>query len=163
MADAAVAVGGLAREIRDEVPAVHKWLNSALATVQSLRDEVSGVRGAVQPMSDDLDALRTAFAGTNDELERLREGFVPELHAVRSAADGIHEEVLRQRESIDHLNADIAEMGRLLTAGLQTMQKTLEPLVRDAHEVREVVEPLQTATERVGRVAERLPGPGRKR
>jgi hypothetical protein len=41
--------------------------------------------------------------------------------------------------------------------------KTLSRMVGDLNEVREVVEPLQTATERVGRIAERIPGPGRKR
>jgi hypothetical protein len=43
------------------------------------------------------------------------------------------------------------------------LNATTRRLARDADEVREVVEPLQTATERVGRMAEKLPGPGRKR
>jgi hypothetical protein len=38
--------------------------------------------------------------------------------------------------------------------------KTLSRMVGDLNEVREVVEPLQTATERVGRIAERIPGQG---
>ena len=54
-------------------------------------------------------------------------------------------------------------MGQRLAERLSALQQTLKPLVRDADELREVVQPLQTATERVGRLAERLPGPGRKR
>jgi hypothetical protein len=38
----------------------------------------------------------------------------------------------------------------------------MAPLERDLVEMREVVEPLQPAAERMGRLAERLPGPGRK-
>lgn len=160
MADAAVSVGALARDLRAEVRPLKRWMDEAADTVASLRDQVSGVRAAVQPMSRDLDALRAAFAGTNAELERLREQFVPELGRVRDAAGGLHEEVKRQRELIDALNAQIKEM---LAGGLATLNETIKPLVKDADEVREVVEPLQSATERVGRVAERLPGPGRKR
>jgi hypothetical protein len=37
----------------------------------------------------------------------------------------------------------------------------VDRLEQDADEMREVVEPLQAATERVGRVAQRLPGGGR--
>lgn len=50
----------------------------------------------------------------------------------------------------------------MLGTALSTLIETFKPLVRDVDEVREVVEPLQSATERVGRLAERLPGPGRK-
>jgi hypothetical protein len=46
---------------------------------------------------------------------------------------------------------------------MTSLIERLTPMVRDLDEVREVVEPLQTATERVGRIAERIPGPGRKR
>lgn len=69
----------------------------------------------------------------------------------------------RQRELIDALTAQIKKMGERLAAGITTLNATIEPLVNDADEVREVLEPLQRATERMGRVAERLPGPGRKK
>ena len=114
-------------------------------------------------MSDDLDGLRRAFAGTNAELERLRKEFIPQLAGVRAAADGLHTEVQRQRELISALNAQVKEMGERLAGEITTLTATIQPLVKDAAEVREVVEPLQSATERVGRVAERLPGPGRKK
>jgi hypothetical protein len=37
---------------------------------------------------------------------------------------------------------------------------TIQVLVREADQVRQVVEPLQSATDRVGRVADKLPGAG---
>jgi hypothetical protein len=89
----------------------------------------------LKPMSDDLDGLRQAFEGSNEELAKLREAIAPELRGIRDAAEPLHGELGRQRESIDELDDDL----------------------------RDVVEPLQPAAERLGRLAERLPGPGRKR
>ncbi len=54
-------------------------------------------------------------------------------------------------------------MGQLLGGELAALRSILKALLSDVDKVREVVEPMQTATERVGRLAERLPGPGRKR
>lgn len=155
--------GGLASDLRREISPLKQWMKDASAVLVLLRDELSGVRRAVGPMSEDLDALRGAFAGTNDELEQLCAQLVPELRSVGSAVDGVHEEVHGERELIENLNTQIQEMGQLLATGLATMTETIKPLVRDADEVRDVVEPLQAATERVGRVAQRLPGPGCKR
>ena len=69
----------------------------------------------------------------------------PELRGIRDAAEPLHGELGRQRESIDRLPQAIA------------------PLEEELGEMRDVVEPLTPAAERVGRLAERLPGPGRKR
>jgi chromosome segregation ATPase len=163
IADAAVSIGALAGELRPAVGPVMKWAQHVDATLESLRDELTGLRGSLEPMSEDLDALRAAFAGSNEQLARLRESVVPELGGVRVAAEGLHEEVRRQRELIDALDTHLEEMGQLLAGRLSALLDTLKPLARDADELREVVQPLQTATERVGRLAERLPGPGRKR
>ncbi len=129
----------------------------------SIADELAALRAGFEPMSSDLDALRAAFAATTDELQQLRGAFAPELAGVNLAADGLHEEVRRQRELIDKLESTLEEVGQLLDRGIAGLIATLKPVVRDLDEVREVMEPLQTATERVGRVAERFPGPGRKR
>jgi hypothetical protein len=75
----------------------------------------------------------------------------------------LREEVRRQRELIEALNTQIKQMEGELAGGLAAVHKSIAALVEDTGQVRDVVEPLQTATERVGRVAERLPGPGRKR
>jgi chromosome segregation ATPase len=163
IADAAASIAGLASDLGGEVRRAVEWMEHAALTLDSVRDQVSAVRAALEPMSDDLDALRAAFAGTNNELERLRDTFAPALAGIRTAADGLYEEVRRQREGIDALHAQVEKMGQLLGGELSALHVTIKPLVRDAGEVRDVVEPLQTATERVGRLAERLPGPGRKK
>jgi chromosome segregation ATPase len=138
-------------------------VDHSVRTIDSLRDEIAAVRTALEPMNDDLDALRASFASTTDELQKIREVFVPELHAVHVAADGLHDEVRRQRELIEALDASVKALGEAGTEALSKLIDTLRPLVSDAGDVRDVVEPLQTATERVGRIAERLPGKGRKR
>jgi hypothetical protein len=107
----------------------------ALGDLRRIAEAVEGLHQVLKPMSDDLDGLRVAFEGSNEELAKLRAALAPELRGVREAAEPLHGELSRQRESIDALDED----------------------------VREVAEPLAPAAERVGRLAERLPGPGRKR
>ncbi len=162
IADGAAAVGALADDARRELRSLPGSFRHAVATLDSVRDELAALRTGLEPMSDDLDALRTAFAATTEELARLRAEVIPELGGVRGAAGGLHQEVRRQRELIDELQSTLEATGRVLGTALSTLIETLKPLVRDVDEVREVVEPLQSATERVGRLAERLPGPGRK-
>ena len=82
---------------------------------------------------------------------------------MRAAAEGLHLEVERQRAAIDRVDSTHGDLGKNLESRMTSLIETLTPMVRDLDEVREVVEPLQTATERVGRIAERIPGPGRKR
>ncbi len=163
IADAAMSLAALAEAARRELRPLPDAFRHAVATLDSVRDELAALRGGFEPMSDDLDALRSAFAATTQELAQLRQEFIPELGGVRAQAGGIHEEVRRQRELIDELQSTLEEMGRMLEVALATLIETFKPLVRDVDEVREVVEPLQSATERVGRLAERIPGPGRKR
>jgi uncharacterized coiled-coil DUF342 family protein len=110
-----------------------------------IADEVTGLHAVLKPMSADLDGLREAFEGSNEQLAALREAMTPELRGIREAAEPLHGELSRQRESIDRLPQAIA------------------PLEKELGDVRDVVEPLTPAAERVGRLAERLPGPGRKR
>jgi hypothetical protein len=54
-------------------------------------------------------------------------------------------------------------MGQRVTAEMRALRETVKALVRDADDISEVVEPLQSATARVGKVAERLPGGQPKR
>ncbi len=52
------------------------------------------------------------------------------------------------------------QAGAVLTAHLRELTAALVPLEQDVAEVREVVEPLQGVSERVGRLTDRLPGGG---
>lgn len=108
------------------------------ASADVLREEVGEIRDLAEPIPGELDAMRREFGGSNQEIARLREAFMPELMALRGAAEAMRAEV-----------AQLSAVARRL--------------VQDADQVRDVVEPLQSATERMGRVAEKLPGPGRKR
>jgi hypothetical protein len=45
-----------------------------------------------------------------------------------------------------------------VTREIAAFHTTIQVLVREADEMRQVAEPLQGATERVGRVADKLPG-----
>jgi hypothetical protein len=69
---------------------------------------------------------------------------------------------LLEVESVEKLYRALVNVGELLAARLSALHDLLRSLVKDAGEVREMVEPLRGVTERVGRIAERLPGPGRK-
>jgi len=51
-------------------------------------------------------------------------------------------------------------MGQAPAARLEVLTAALTPLLRDVAEIREVVEPLEGVSERVGRLAKRLPGGG---
>ncbi|HLY47816.1 MAG TPA: hypothetical protein VKR21_01350 [Solirubrobacteraceae bacterium] len=48
-----------------------------------------------------------------------------------------------------------------MTTEMKGIGDAVRDLARDADEISDVVEPLQAATERVGRVANRLPGGSR--
>ena len=163
IADAAVALGALASDLRGRLDPVAARLDHAVGTLDSLRDEVAGLHRVLHPMSDDLDALRQAFQGSNEQLAALREALTPELRGVRKAAEPLHGELSRQRESIDALDEDLKAMGEELAAHIDRLPRALAPLQEELGDMRDVAEPLAPAAERVGRLAERLPGPGRKR
>ncbi len=114
-------------------------------------------------MSEDLDRIRVTFAATTEQLEKLRKDMRPELAGVRAATERLDGRVHVQAESLEKLDRSLGQVGELLAGRLSKLQDLLGSLVRDAADVREVVEPLQGATERVGRIAERVPGPGRKK
>jgi methyl-accepting chemotaxis protein len=107
-------------------------------------DDLHRMADAITKMPPLLDALRREFGGSNDEIRRLRDAFTPELAAIREAATGMQTEVQQLTRRIDRLDAGV------------------KSLAADADEIREVVEPLEPAAERLGRLAERFPGPGRK-
>jgi ABC-type transporter Mla subunit MlaD len=138
IADAAVALGALATDLRGRLDPVAARLDHAVDTLDALRDEVAGLHRVLKPMSDDLDG-------------------------VREAAEPLHGELSRQRESIDALDADLKAMGEELAAHIDRLPAALRPLQEELGDMRDVVEPLAPAAERVGRLAERMPGPGRRR
>lgn len=109
-----------------------------------------------------MDALRVEFGRADDEIGRLREALVPEVAAFRASTDGLHDELRQLRELMVAFEADIKDMSHRVTAETHAVHDAIAALVRDAHEITDVVEPLQEATERVGNVASRLPG-GRRR
>jgi septal ring factor EnvC (AmiA/AmiB activator) len=81
---------------------------------------------------------------------------------VREAAEPLHGELSRQRESIDAIDEDLKAMGEKLAERIDRLPRALAPLQEELGDMRDVVEPLAPAAERVGRLAQRLPGPGRK-
>lgn len=163
IAAGAGSIAEFARDLRRLLDPLRGWMDTTATTLESLRDEASGIRAAVGPMSSDLDTLRVEFGRANDEIARLRESVTPEFSAFRASAERLEEEVRRTRELLDLLDGDVKDMGQRVSAEMHALQKTVASLVRDADDIAEVVEPLQAATERVGRVAERLPGGNRKR
>ena len=162
IAHAATVVSGVAREAERQFDPLKKWMDATAVTIESLRDQVSGVRAAVEPMSGDMDALRVEFGRADDEIGRLREALIPEVASFRASADDLHDELRQLRELMVVFEADVKEMGEHLTAEMRAVRQAMSALVRDANEISDVVEPLQEATERVGNVASRLPG-GRRR
>jgi ABC-type transporter Mla subunit MlaD len=131
---------------------------SAAATMRALHEEAAGLRAAFGPLRDDMDALRAAFAGADAELEALRESFVPEVERIRGAVDALRGNVANMPIQLGALDSDFNEIGSRLASELASLHATIYVLVREADEMRQVVEPLQSATERVGRVANKLPG-----
>lgn len=163
ISDTVASIAELAGGVRRQLGPMVKSIEHAVSTLDSMREELAALRAGFEPMSNDLDSLRGAFAATTEELAKLRTSVAPELTGVRAAAEGLHVEVERQRAAIDRVDSTLGDLGKDLESRMTRLIETLSPMVRDLDEVREVVEPLQTATERVGRIAERIPGPGRKR
>ncbi|HET8979549.1 MAG TPA: hypothetical protein VFN87_15405 [Solirubrobacteraceae bacterium] len=144
----------------DEIARLREAFGPELA---ALRESAGGMRSAIEPMVQDVRALRDEFGRANDEIARLGDTFTPELAGLRTSAHGMLEEIGRVRELLTGLDGDIREMGDRVTTEMHALDASVRALVRDADEISDVVEPLQTATERVGRVADRLPGGSRRR
>ena len=104
-----------------------------LEDVHRIADAAEDVRKSLKPLEDDIDGLREAFEGSNRELAALRDAFTP--HFAR-----LHAELLSLR----------AQLG-----------PQIDSMQSDLSDVSDVVEPLEGAAERVGRMADRLPGGGR--
>ena len=79
----------------------------------------------------------------------------------REAAEPLQAELSNQRQSIDGLDAHLEEVGKELSERLTALRTELAPINKELSDVRDVVEPLQGATERVGRLSNRLPGDGK--
>jgi ABC-type transporter Mla subunit MlaD len=163
ISDTVASIAELADGVRRQLGPIAKTIEHAVSTLDAMKEELAALRAGFEPMSNDLDSLRGAFAATTEELGKLRTSVAPELTGVRAAAKGLHVEVERQRAAIDRVDSTLGDLGKDLESRMTSLIETLSPMVRDLDEVRDVVEPLQTATERVGRIAERIPGSGRKR
>lgn len=137
IAEAAASFGALAKDARSALPQLSEWMDDTSESLRSLREQAAGVRATLEPMGGDVRILRDEFGRANDEIARLRETFGPHLEALRVSAEGLHHELGQVRDAV-------------------------RALVRDADEISDVVEPLQAATSRVGKVADRLPGGGGK-
>jgi ABC-type transporter Mla subunit MlaD len=170
IADAAIQLGALAAELRPHVEPLSRrldhavdTLDRAVGTLDRIERDVAGLHDVLKPMSSDLDGLREAFDGSNEQLAKLRGAMAPELRGVREAAEPLHGELSNQRESIDRLDSDLNAMGEKLADRITGLRETLRPLNEDMADMRDAIEPLQPAAERLGRLAERIPGPGRNR
>lgn len=152
----------MAHEMRPRAGAIADTIAHAAETLDDVNDHLARLRAALEPMSEDLDRIRSAFADTSKELESLRQEVSPELAGVREATERVDSGLRFQVESVEKLDRSLQDVGELLGGQLAALHELLTPAVKDADEVREVVEPLQRATERVGRIAERFPGPGKK-
>lgn len=140
---------------------LHRIADAAVsteATIRALRQEAVGLRAGFESLRKDMDALRAAFAGAEEELEALRKGFIPEIQAIRCAIDAVHEDVSNLPEQLGALNSDFKDVGSRLASELASLHGTIRVLVREADEMRQVVQPLQSATDRLGSAADKLPG-----
>lgn len=162
IADAAASVALLARELRPRASSLANTIEHAASTLDELNEHIARLHAALEPMSEDLDRIRAAFAATSEQLEKLRAQVAPELAGVRAATERVDAGLRSQVESVEKLDRSLRYVGKLLGSRLAELHELLVPLIKDADDVREVVEPLQGATERMGRIAERLPRPGRK-
>jgi hypothetical protein len=104
-----------------------------LDDVHRIANATEGIAERLRPVEHDIDGLREAFEGSNRQLAKMRKTFTPQFAA---------------------LHAEIASLRAQVGSEIAGMEDSLS-------EVRETVEPLQGAAKRVGRVVERLPGPGR--
>jgi len=121
--------------ILDLVLAPPRLVVRALDDLNRIAGATETIAARLSPLEDDVDGLRRAFEGSNEQLAKHRDAMTPQLAALRSELVALRAQV----------GGQIAEMEDDLSG------------------VRDTVEPLQGAAERVGRVVERLPGPGRKR
>ncbi len=112
-----------------------RLLVRALDDLNRIAAATERIGRSLDPLEDNVDGLRRAFEGSNDQLAKLRKAMTPEVARV-------HAELLSLRAQV---GGQIAEMEDDLSG------------------VKDTVEPLQGAAERVGKVVERFPGPGRKR
>ncbi len=60
----------------------------AAATLDTIQQDLEGLRGSLGPMSEDLDGLREAFEGSNEEIAKLRNAMTPEQRGIREAIEG---------------------------------------------------------------------------
>jgi methyl coenzyme M reductase gamma subunit len=72
--------------------------------------------------------------------------------------DALHEDVEIVPTRLAALDSHVKDIGNRLASELASLHATIDALVRAADEMRQVVEPLQGATDCVGRVADKLPG-----
>lgn len=161
IAEAGAALGALAKEARPLTDHMTGWMDDTASTLRSLRNQAAGVRTTIEPMGEDVRILKDEFARANDEIARLREAFGPQLESLRESAAALHQELRQVRELFAALEGDVNQMGDRVTTEMAALRDAIRALVRDANEISDVVEPLQSATDRVGKIADRLPGRNR--
>jgi methyl-accepting chemotaxis protein len=155
MAEAAASIAALARD------PLTGWMDDTASSLRSIRDQAAGARTAIESMSGDVTILRDEFGRANDEIARLREAFGPELEALRHTAASLEQELRQVRELLAALLTQADETGEGVITEMRALRGQVGALAHEADEISEVVEPLQGATERVGKVAAHLPGGGR--
>lgn len=142
------AVGGLARELGPRIEPTVQSLGGALSDLHRIADQVEGIHQVLHPLEDRVHGLEDAFSGSNEELCKLRHAFKPHFEALE--------------ETTGSLAGDLALMNAELAALRRQVGGQISELEDDISDVRDTVQPLQGAARRVGRVVERLPGPGRQ-
>ncbi len=105
---------------------------------------------SIESLKPELVRNREAAERLHPELVQVREGIATlagEIAAVRAAVEPLAGQLTSVDEGVDPLDGRMAE----LQAGIDGMREELT-------ELREALVPLQPAAERMGRLADRLPG-----
>jgi ABC-type transporter Mla subunit MlaD len=162
MGEAAASLAALGRDLRPAALDLQGWMNDTASSLRSIRDQAEGARAAIASVSGDVAILKDEFGRANDEIARLREAFGPELEALRNSAAGLEQELRQIRQLLAALKVHADAIGEGVIGEMRQLRGDVGALAREADEISEVVEPLQGATERVGKAAARLPGGGQR-
>lgn len=140
LARAAEAIGAAARSASASVGSLEQRLDAAIAELAGLREQVEGVNGSTAALPGEARRLAVAFDRSNDEAARIR-----------GELSTLIERLTEAQQAVERLAGDIAAM-RQITAAVP----------EELGDMRDAVAPLKSATERIGRAADRLPGSGRR-
>jgi len=163
------AIAGAARRVDEVVSAVDALASldaragAAVAAVDRLDARADAAVAAV----DRLDARADAAIAAVDRIDARAAGVLDGIDRVdaraQSVLDGV-DRVLVALARVDNVETQVAELVRLaaeLQAGLPTLDEALESIRSlnvAAGTLAAAAEPLQGTAERLGRIADRLPG-----